>query len=705
MSKGTAVWVACAMVTAFGGRVAAGERAGIDLGDMVVTATKSAKPEFDTARTVNVLTYDELQMIKLARTMPEFLKEIPGVMVQKTGHGQGSPYIRGFTGFRTLFMIDGIRLNNSTFRDGPNQYWNTVDPFTIGRMELVKGPGSVLYGTDAVGGTVNAITLTPDIPAEGARTGGRLYTRYANAEESLLGRVEAEGGFDGRFGFVAGGSFKHFGDLHGGREVGLQRKTGYDETDGDLKLVFRPKPDVTVTFAHQTVNQDDAWRTHKTTSGIRWKGTTVGDEQKRILDQDRNLTYLRCEWEKTGRFVDAVRATVSYHLQEEEQYRLRANGRSDIQGVDVGTTGLSLQLESPSLLGRWTYGVDVYRDDVDSFRKDWNADGTFRGASIQGPVADEAGYDTFDVYAQLEIPAGQRVDVILGARYTSASLDAGAVEDPATGNRISLSDDWSTVVGSARFLCRIDPEDTWHLFGGASQGFRAPNLSDMTRLDTARTDEIETPCTDLDPEEFLSVEAGLKTKQEKWTGTVAYFCTFIDDMIVRTPTGNVIDGDNEVTKQNSGDGYVNGVELSTSYSFLPGLVGSLGLAMMYGEVETYPTAAPAKENEPLDRLMPATGHVSLRWDPPEHRFWAEQTVTVADRADTLSTRDEADTQRIPPGGTPGYAVVTIRGGWRILPTVSVIGAVENVTDEDYRIHGSGQNEPGRNFVLSIDWRF
>jgi len=102
---------------------------------------------------------------------------VPGVMVQKTGHGQGSPYIRGFTGFRTLLMIDGIRLNNAVFRDGPNQYWNTVDPFSIERLEVVKGPSSVLYGSDAIGGTVNVITRGPggETTALGdrARIGGR----------------------------------------------------------------------------------------------------------------------------------------------------------------------------------------------------------------------------------------------------------------------------------------------------------------------------------------------------------------------------------------------------------------------------------------------------------------------------------------------------------------------------------------------------
>ena len=86
---------------------------------------------------------------KLSRTVPESLREVSGVMVQKTSHGQGSPYMRGFTGFRTLFLVDGIRLNNSVFRDGPNQYASTVDNLSLAGTELIRGPASVLYGSDA----------------------------------------------------------------------------------------------------------------------------------------------------------------------------------------------------------------------------------------------------------------------------------------------------------------------------------------------------------------------------------------------------------------------------------------------------------------------------------------------------------------------------------------------------------------------------
>ncbi len=96
-----------------------------------------------------------------SRTTPEALIGMNGVFVQKTNHGGGSPFVRGLTGNQTLIMVDGIRMNNSTFRYGPNQYLNTIDAFTINRIEVAKGTGSVQYGTDAIGGVIQVITKEP----------------------------------------------------------------------------------------------------------------------------------------------------------------------------------------------------------------------------------------------------------------------------------------------------------------------------------------------------------------------------------------------------------------------------------------------------------------------------------------------------------------------------------------------------------------
>jgi hemoglobin/transferrin/lactoferrin receptor protein len=99
--------------------------------------------------------------------------------------------------------------------------------------------------------------------------------------------------------------------------------------------------------------------------------------------------------------------------------------------------------------------------------------------------------------------------------------------------------------------------------------------------------------------------------------------------------------------------------------------------------------------------MPFTTQVGVRWEDERERFWAEFLAVYAADADELSTRDEADTQRIPPGGTPSYTVLNLYSGWNATEGVRVFLGAENLTDEDYRIHGSGSNMPGLNFVFGL----
>ncbi|MFW6162470.1 MAG: TonB-dependent receptor plug domain-containing protein [Planctomycetota bacterium] len=673
------------------------------LPEIVVTASRRDMAVFDAPYATDVFRFDYITHRKMPRTVPEILGEDPMVMVQKTGHGQGAPFLRGFTGFRTLFLIDGIRLNNSVFRDGPNQYWNTVDALSLERLEMVRGPGSVLYGSDAIGGTVNAITRGREEFPDGFHWSRRLYTRFASAEDSAIGRAEISGNLDQRLGLLMGVSLKRFGELEGGQDIGTHPKTDYHERDCDLKLVYRLDEHRTVTFAHQRVTLDDAWRTHKTIHGISWHGTTVGDELARILDQERDLTYLRYEADGLDGFIQSMKLTASYHVQEEERFRRRTGDRIDRQGFEVRTLGLDAQFSSATPIGLLTYGVEWYHDDVDTFKRKLNPDGTIQSVAIQGPVGDDATYDLVGLYLQDEIAITERLDAILGVRYTWAKADADRVEDPETGEVVGVEDDWDTVVGSARLVYRAT--EHWNVWGGVSQGFRAPNLSDLTRLDTARSGEIETPSPGLDPEQFCTAELGVKARYPRTRLELTGYCTRIRDMIVRFPTGDIVDDDREVQKANVGDGYVTGIEARARHQVTDTVSVFAAAAWTRGEVDTFPTSAQIESREPMSRIPPLTGLLGVRWEHPSRQFWAETVVRMADEQDRLSPRDEGDTQRIPPGGTPGYGVWDIRVGARVTADLHVSAACENVLDKDYRIHGSGVNEPGRNFILAADWTF
>lgn len=670
--------------------------------EVVVTASRFDTDPYVAPNQVFVLDQAELERT-LTRTVPEALAELPGVMVQKTSHGQGSPYIRGFTGFRTLAMIDGVRFNNSVFRDGPNEYWNTIDHLAIGSMELVQGQGSVLYGSDAIGGTLNLLTKGSGFesrPEGQFFIGGSTFHRYSTAEQSYLGHLETDLGVGGQWGLHVGASLKQFGDvISGGSE---QPYTGYDEWSYDIRLDVKLDECWDFTFVNQLLQQDDAWRTHATRYGVSFAGTTVGDDQRRVFDHDRLLTYARLAGHDLKGFISAATLTLSYQNGEENQDRVRKDGRQELNGYEIGTYGLDLQLESQTPLGHLVYGADYYHDTIDSWRTDYKGGTATR--RIQGPVGDDSSYDLLGIFLQNEAALSDRVNLFVGGRYTFAKADVGRYEDPATGSAAAFSDDWNNFVASARLTGDLDAEKHFKLYGGVSQGFRAPNLSDLSRLDIARSGELETASPGLKPEKFINYEIGLKAQTGAFTGSLAYFYTDISDLIVRRPTGRVIGGSNEVSKANAGDGFVHGVEFGGEWQLSPqwSLFGNV--TWMEGEADAFGRSG-ASQREPLSKIQPITGTGGIRWTQTGGNVWVELVCTATDRADRLSSGDLSDTQRIPPGGTPGYTLLSLRSGWQVNDHITVLATLENLLDEDYRVHGSGSNEPGFGATLGVKVTF
>ncbi|MEO0416774.1 MAG: TonB-dependent receptor, partial [Verrucomicrobiota bacterium] len=260
--------------------------------------------------------------------------------------------------------------------------------------------------------------------------------------------------------------------------------------------------------------------------------------------------------------------------------------------------------------------------------------------------------------------------------------------------------------GSARVSYQLDEEDKYRAFAGVSQAFRAPGLSDLSRLDGARTNEQEVPSPDLEPEKFLTYEVGLKANLGNFRGQVSYFYNDVSDLIQRSPNGNVLpSGDLEVVKFNSGQGYIQGVELDFNYLLTEQVELFGGFAYQDSSVSTFPTSAPVLVDEYVTRTLPTNGYFGARWESIDESLWFEGIVRIVDTADRLNTRDSRDTSRIPPGGTPGYTLTTLRSGWQVNDNVLITSGIENIFDQAYRAHGSGQNEPGLNFYLGAEVKF
>ena len=207
---------------------------------LYVTAGRSEQAMSDVPYTANLIDSEWMEENE-RRTLPKALLYTPGVLVQQTTFGHGSPFIRGFTGRRNLLMVDGVRINNSTYRGGPIQYWNTIDSHSIDHMELVKSQGSVLYGSDAAGGTLNAFTKSSNfrdhVDGQSFATGKLGYEYRMNGKGSHVGRIESQTGVGGLYGLHLGMTLKDYGDISS-NDIGRMTGTGYTEQDFDLRFDY-----------------------------------------------------------------------------------------------------------------------------------------------------------------------------------------------------------------------------------------------------------------------------------------------------------------------------------------------------------------------------------------------------------------------------------------------------------------------------------
>lgn len=681
---------------------------------LMVTASRVSEKESDAPYSTEYLSAEYLRD-NGRRTLPEALQYTPGVLVQKTAHGHGSPFIRGFTGRQNLLLVDGIRINNSTWRGGPVQYWNTVDPLSIDHIELIRSQGSVLYGSDAAGGTLNAFTKTPDFrnrPDGAFYQGGMGFYEYrTNGQGSHIGRVEAEGGIGGSFGILLGASVKEFGDIEDSA-IGRMQGTGYPEQDFDLKAQWALSADSTLTFASYYINQDDVSRWHRTLYNPGWVHgshvTAPGKYTANTYDQERSMTYLRYEGENpiADAFIQRWSATLSYQSTRDSEFQNRNPDADDVRfaDIDIDTIGVDVQFESPLGPGALVYGFDFYHDEVDSsgVRTD-AARSTFRESL---PIADDSNYDLLGVFSQYTWNPFEPLEVTVGGRYTHAHAKLGRFYDATTGGvETDESEDWDAVVGSIRGLYRVNP--CWSIFGGVSQAFRAPNLDDLSGNKTALSGTTALGSVDVDPEYFLTFETGVRHTTETTSLQAAVFYTDVNDLITGVDFDSNGDGvvDGSITT-NAAEAYSYGVELEGAWRFHPQWTLSGFTAWQDGREESPAILGGPLDDRPMTRSYPLTGSVALRWTDSSEKYWVEGRVLASVKEDRITAADQAsDDQRIPTGGTPAYVVASLRAGWTVNEHLDLIAGVENITDEDYRNHGSGQNEPGVGGILSarVSW--
>jgi len=649
------------------------------LDDLVIVGRRSETSLDDRPEAISLMTQAMLESYS-PMNMPDAMHAMPGVFMQQTNNGGGSPFIRGLTGYHTLILVDGIRLNNAVFRSGPNQYLNTVDPLMLDHIEVLRGPGSVQYGTDAIGGTIYLRSGDLSFSPDGLRVNGLVYGKWLSHHMEKTGRAQVQVSTR-NIAVKAGYSRKDFGNIVAGGDLGELNYTSYGEDAADVKASFKLAPAQTLSLAWQHDKQNNVQLYHKLISG---EYSTYA-----FYPQQRDLLYLRHEIHREHSILSGIRTTLSMNQSEEIRKKQRSGSEEFYKEHDlVRSYGFSVELETDNG-GRWSgvSGGEIYYDRVQSSTLRTNLVSR-QDSLMRGLYPNQSYMGSFSAFSLHTLEMG-KLTLNGGVRYNHFVL---GLTDDIFGDLFLTP---NALVGGLGLSYSI--LSNTKLSFQIHNAFRAPNINDVSSFGIADF-RYEVPNFDLAPEKSLNKEIGIRTEKKVFSAALYLYHNALKDLMVNvrgTYLGqDSIDGVQVYTRKNAGKAYVQGIEGEIRIRPHQRLSVRAFLIYTYGQNVT--------SNEPLRRIPPLNGLVAAHLHVIRNLdFIAEWQY--ASRQARLSSGDIDDT-RIPEGGTPGWNVFNLRFSYKMAGFRINTGML-NLLNEAYRTHGSGVDNMGRSIYVSLLYNF
>jgi len=646
--------------------------------DVIVSASRYEEDPYKAPEAISVLDQGQI-LFTSPMNATSSLFGTNGIWMQQTNNGGGSPFVRGLTGNQTLIMIDGIRLNNSTFRYGPNQYLNTININSIQRVEVMRGSGSVQYGSDALGGTVHFITKAPSLNSDGNNYKLGVNGKYLSDNMEKSGFIDFD--YSGEsFAFNSLVSYKNFGDIVAGGDLGKEIPSSYNELAANLKSLFKITDSYLLTLSYDYVKQSDVNRFDQVTQR--------GYEYYKFDPQVRQLAYLKNNFKTYSEIFNDINLTISWQKSDETRKKKKEN--SSIQTIEndkVNVFGTNLEIISLfSKSWKASSGAELYYDYVNSSKEIFDVLDNSR-TSLRGLYADGSTALNFSLYSLYNILFGN-FDINFGLRYNANSID---IKDEMFGD-VSISP--MALTGHASIQYYVT--DFMQFIGRINTAYRTPNINDLSSFGSFDYG-IEVPNNDLSPEQSLNFEVGLKTRANSLTGSLFIYRNNLSNLIDRvgsTYNGDLTyQGEKVYTKVNVGEAFIQGIEGDVTYQFSRIFSIYSFLNYTYGQN--------ISKDEPMRRIPPLNGNLSIIYNYNSVKLSVE--YLFASKQDRLSSGD-IDDHRIPDGGTPGWQVLNLYGSYRFDSFLLSTGLL-NIFNVAYRTHGSGIDGIGRSLFVAIHYQF
>lgn len=706
----------------------------LELNEVVVSAYRTSEPLSRVAQPIRVLTRSELQFLNQP-TMAEVLQQSGHVLVQKSQLGGGSPILRGFEANKVLMVVDGVRMNNAIFRGGHLQNILSMDNAMAERVEVALGPGSVMYGSDALGGVIYIQTLQPRLSTASSNVvSANGFVRYGSAMNEKTAHADWNLGFH-KWALTTSVTASDFGDLRQGKQrndaigqLGLRPFYASYENNTDVQLP-NPNPSVQVSSGYKQIDllQKVLFQPSERTQhllNLQLSTSTDIPRYDRLTETDAQGNLSHAQWyygpqkrlmasygltkQFTSGVADELKLIAAYQFFEESRHNRRFGNyglQHRTEQVDVWTLNADLKkkLTSSHTL---RYGVEAtynavrstaYRQNVITGKIDpldtRYPDGGANTQSLAGYVS-----GTLDVSARSTLTYGSRYAF---NRLYAAFRDKTFFPFPFS----EVTQQTGALTGSLGWVTRL-PND-WRLAASLSSGYRVPNVDDLAKVFESVAGTLIVPNPNLKPERTYTLDAGIRKQlaEQVSVEVEGFYTRYVNAITVQPGTLNgqsQLDYNGRisriVTQGNAQQAGLYGLNAQVAADLTAQLTLFGTITYTRGRVQTDTASVP------LDHIPPLYGKAGIRFIARQFRAEANVLFNGWKRLNEYSASGEDNLVFATSQGMPAWQTINLRASYQVNRHMQIQAALENVLDRNYRVFASGISAPGRNLVLTLRGR-
>ncbi|MDR8392055.1 TonB-dependent receptor [Aliifodinibius sp. S!AR15-10] len=703
----------------------------VKMGEVYVSASKWAQDQSQIPQKITQIGTEEISFSN-PQTTADLLQSSGKVFVQKSQLGGGSPMIRGFAANSVLIAVDGIRMNNAIFRSGNLQNVISLDANALDRTEVIFGPGSIIYGSDALGGVMNFQTRDPELSfSDQTNVKANSMARYSTANNERTIHGDFNVGFE-NWGLLTSVTYSNYDDLRSGgdfynkypdfgkREEYQARVNGNDRTmnNGDVTLQKHSGYEQLNLMQKVRYRPNKAWNLNY---GFHYSTTGNIPRYDRLIERENGDTgsFVNGAWyygpqiwmmnalelntAESTKFYDNMSATVAQQwFQESRNDRDYSDTslRNREENIDVVTANFDFDKrwgEDQELF----YGLEGVYNYVSS---DANTTNITTGASQ--PVATRypdggSDYSQIAAYSKYRQDLGSKLTAILGARYSHVMLNSRFRSTEFYDfpfDEIAINT--GAFSGSLGFTYRPASNLQFNLNG--STGFRAPNVDDAAKVFDSEPGTVIVPNKDLKSEYSYNVDFSIiKRFDQKARIELNSFYTWLRDAMVRRDYQfagqDSIMYDGELSKVeavvNAGKAYIYGFSADLTLEVTPYLSLNSNI--------TYTKGKDVTNDEPLRHVAPVFGKSGITYKAESIKVELYTEYNGKKDIKDFSPSERNKPHLYTPDGTPGWATLNAKASYQVNETIRVNAGVENVMDKHYRPYSSGISAPGRNVIVAF----